>query len=173
MPRCSSSPRSSIESTSPPWPPLLVRQEEFEAAEAKIDDTIRAAIRASLENVTAFAERSKRRDWMGTNAQGAEVGEVFQPFDRVGIYVPGGTAPLVSTVNMTVGIARAAGCQSIVVCTPPGPEGTVNPAMLHALRAAGATEVWKLGGAQAIAAMAHGTGTVRPVQKIFGPGTPT
>jgi len=149
---------------------LRVQPDEFEAAEGKIDDQIRAAIRASLDNVTAFAERSKRRDWMSTNAQGAEVGEVFQPFERVGIYVPGGTAPLVSTVNMTVGIARAAGCESIVVCTPPGPDGSINPAMLHALRSAGATEVWKLGGAQAIAAMAHGTDTIRPVQKIFGPG---
>ena len=149
---------------------LRVAEEEFDAAEGAIDDTVRSAIRASLENVTMFAERSKRRDWTATNAQGAEVGEVFQPFERVGIYVPGGTAPLVSTVNMTVGIAKAAGCPSIVVCTPPGEGGAINPAMLHALRTAGATEVWKLGGAQAIAAMAYGTATVPPVQKIFGPG---
>ncbi|RFC46494.1 MAG: histidinol dehydrogenase [Verrucomicrobia bacterium] len=149
---------------------LVVQPAEFEAAQVRVEAEVRAAIRASLENVTAFAERSKRRDWTSTNAQGAEVGEVFQPFDRVGMYVPGGTAPLVSTVNMTVGIARAAGCRSIVVCTPPGPDGSINPAMLHALQAAGATEVWKLGGAQAIAALALGTETLRPVQKIFGPG---
>ncbi len=149
---------------------LVVSSHDFEAAESQVDEQVRAAIRASLENVTAFADRSKRRDWMGTNAQGAEVGEIFQPFDRVGIYVPGGTAPLVSTVNMTVGIAKAAGCESIVVCTPPGPDGTINAAMLHALQAAGATEVWRLGGAQAIAALALGTETLIPVQKIFGPG---
>jgi histidinol dehydrogenase len=132
---------------------LRATPEEFEDAETRIDDCVRSAIRASLDNVTAFAERSKRRDWSGTNAQGAEVGEVFQPFERVGIYVPGGTAPLVSTVNMTVGIARATGCPEIVVCTPPDPTGAINPAMRHALRNAGATEVWKLGGAQAIAAL--------------------
>ncbi|MBU6300555.1 MAG: histidinol dehydrogenase [Verrucomicrobia bacterium] len=149
---------------------MVVPPGEFEDAEARVDGESRAAIRASLENVTAFAARSKRTDWRASNAQGAEVGEIFQPFDRVGIYVPGGTAPLVSTVNMTVGIAKAAGCESIVVCTPPGPDGKLNDAMLHALRAAGAGEVWKLGGAQAIAALAFGSETLRPVQKIFGPG---
>ncbi len=149
---------------------LAVSEAEFAAAEAGIDPELEEAIRLSRENVTAFAEKSRRRDWRDRNAQGAEVGEVFQPFERVGIYVPGGTAPLVSTVNMTVSIARAAGCPQIVVCTPPQPDASVNPAMLYALRAAGATEVYKIGGAQAIAAMALGTDTIRPVHKIFGPG---
>ncbi|MCB1212065.1 MAG: histidinol dehydrogenase, partial [Verrucomicrobiales bacterium] len=89
---------------------------------------------------------------------------------RVGVYVPGGTAPLVSTAMMTVTLAAAAGVPEIVVCTPCGRDGTVNAALLAALKLAGATEVYKVGGAQAIAAMAFGTATIRPVAKIFGPG---
>ncbi len=149
---------------------LAVSAAEFEASDCAIEDDVKTAIQLSRENVIAFAEKSMRRDWEGTNAQGVEIGEVFQPFERVGIYVPGGTAPLVSTVNMTVSIAKAAGCPEIVVCTPPGPDGSINPAMLFALKAAGATEVYKVGGAQAIAAMAYGTDTIQPVHKIFGPG---
>tara|TARA_R110002096_G_scaffold200639_1_gene384592 strand:+ start:3645 stop:4934 length:1290 start_codon:yes stop_codon:yes gene_type:complete len=149
---------------------LRVTEAEFTAAESSLDPETEEAIRLSRENVIAFAEKSMRRDWEGKNAQGVEIGEIFQPFERVGIYVPGGTAPLVSTVNMTVSIAKAAGCPEIVVCTPPQPDGSINPAMLYALRAAGATEVYKLGGAQAIAAMATGTKTIDPVHKIFGPG---
>lgn len=149
---------------------MAVSEAEFAAAEAGIDADVEEAIRLSRENVHAFAEKSKRVDWRGENAQGAEVGEMFQPFQRVGIYVPGGTAPLVSTVNMTVTIAAAAGCPEIVVCTPPQPDGSINPSMLYALRAAGATEVYKVGGAQAIAALALGTDTIKPVDKIYGPG---
>ncbi len=149
---------------------MRVSDAEFAAAEASVDADVKEAIRLSRENVSAFARQSMRQDWQGTNAQGAEVGEIFQPFQRVGIYVPGGTAPLVSTVNMTVSIAEAAGVPEIVVCTPPAPDASVNPAMLYALQAAGATEVYKAGGAQAIAAMALGTDTIRPVHKIFGPG---
>src|SRR5436190_11385335 len=105
-----------------------------------------------------------------TNAQGGEVGEVFHAFERVGIYVPGGTAPLVSTSIMTVAIAAAAGVTEIVVCTPCGKDGKVNTNLLAALKLAGATEVYRIGGAQAIAAMAFGTETIAPVTKIFGPG---
>jgi histidinol dehydrogenase len=104
------------------------------------------------------------------NLQGAETGEVYQPFQRIGIYVPGGTAPLVSTVIMTVTLAQAAGVPEIVVCTPCGPDGKVNDAMLVALTLAGATEVYRIGGAHAIAALTFGTKTIRPVDKIMGPG---
>lgn len=149
---------------------LRVTAAELDAADRAVDARTRRAIAASRRNVTAFAKRSLRRNWLGTNAQGAEVGEVFHPFGRVGLYVPGGTAPLVSSANMTVALARAAGCPEIVVCTPPQRDGSVNPALLHALRAAGATEIHKIGGAQAIAAMAIGTKTVAPVVKVFGPG---
>ncbi|MEM7014088.1 MAG: histidinol dehydrogenase [Verrucomicrobiota bacterium] len=149
---------------------MAVSEAEFAAAEAGVDADVEDAIRLSRENVHAFAEKSKRVDWRGENAQGVEIGEMFQPFQRVGIYVPGGSAPLVSTVNMTVTIAAAAGCSEIVVCTPPQPDGSINPSMLYALRAAGATEVYKVGGAQAIAALALGTDTIKPVDKIYGPG---
>ncbi len=149
---------------------LRVTDAELEAAAASVDTKTRRAIAASRKNVTDFAKKSLRKDWHGTNVQGAEVGEVYQPFERVGLYVPGGTAPLVSSANMTVALAAAAGCPEIVVCTPPGPGGVVNPALLYALREAGATEIYKVGGAQAIAAMAHGTKTIAPVVKVYGPG---
>ena len=104
------------------------------------------------------------------NSHGATVGEKFDPFQRVGVYIPGGTAPLVSTALMTITLAKVAGCPEIVVCTPCGRDGAINPALLFAARAAGATEIYRVGGAQAIAAMAYGTETIRRVQKIFGPG---
>ena len=149
---------------------LRVTAGEFEEAESLIDTKTRDAIAISHQNVTAFAEASKRRDWEMTNAQGAVVGERFQPFQRVGLYVPGGTAPLVSTSLMTVAIGKAAGVPELVVTTPCGANGKVNPALLYALRISGATEVYKVGGAQAIAALAYGTETIAPVVKIFGPG---
>ena len=104
------------------------------------------------------------------NSHGAAVGEKFDPFQRVGVYIPGGTAPLVSTALMTITLAKVAGCQEIVVCTPCGKDGGINPALLFAARAAGATEIYRVGGAQAIAALAYGTPTIRRVQKVFGPG---
>jgi histidinol dehydrogenase len=104
------------------------------------------------------------------NAQGALVGERFDPFERVGVYVPGGTAPLVSTAIMTCTLAQAAGCPHIVVTTPTGPDGRINDALHHALVVAGATEIYRVGGAQAIGALAYGTKSIPPVQKIFGPG---
>jgi histidinol dehydrogenase len=124
------------------------------------------AIAAAQKNVSAFARRSLRKDWRMRNAQGGTVGEKFDPLQRVGIYVPGGTAPLVSTVLMTVTLAKVAGCPEIVVCSPP----PINPALLYAAHVAGATEIYQVGGAQAIAAMALGTQSIQHVVKIFGPG---
>ncbi|MEM7698746.1 MAG: histidinol dehydrogenase [Verrucomicrobiota bacterium] len=149
---------------------LRVSEAELAEADQAVDSATRKAIAASRKNVTQFAKRSLRKDWHGKNAQGAEVGERYQPFERVGIYVPGGSAPLVSTSNMTVCLAAAAGCPEIVVMTPPGPGGEVNPALLYALKEAGATEIYKVGGAQGIAAMSLGTRTIKPVLKIYGPG---
>ena len=88
----------------------------------------------SDKNVAAFARKSLRKNWSARNAQGATVGEKFDAFQRVGIYIPGGTAPLVSTALMTISLARVAGCREIVVCTPPGRDGSVNPALLFAAR---------------------------------------
>jgi len=149
---------------------LRVSDAELAAADDAVDAKTKRAIAASRKNVIAFAKRSLRKDWSGKNAQGAEVGERYLPFERVGIYVPGGSAPLVSTSNMTVCLAAAAGCPEIVVMTPPGPDGTVNPALLYALKEAGATEVYRVGGAQGMAAMSLGTKTIKPVLKVYGPG---
>ena len=149
---------------------LPVTQAELLAASLKADETLRAAVTEADKNITMFARKSLRKNWSVKNSHGAKVGEKFDPFQRVGIYIPGGTAPLVSTALMTITLARVAGCREIVVCTPCGKDGGINPALLFAVRAAGATEIYRLGGAQAIAALALGTATIRPVQKIFGPG---
>jgi histidinol dehydrogenase len=149
---------------------LLVGEDEFEAAAAVVTHATRRAIARSLRNITAFAKASLRKDWSRRNAEGAEVGERFVPFERVGVYVPGGKAPLVSTALMTAGFARAAGVPAIVAATPCGRDGTVVPELLYALREAGATEVVRIGGAQAIAALALGTRTIGAVDRIFGPG---
>jgi len=149
---------------------LRVTEGELTAAGNAVDAETKKAIAASRKNVISFAKRSLRKDWSGKNSEGAEVGERYLPFERVGIYVPGGSAPLVSTSNMTVCLAAAAGCPEIVVMTPPGPDGTVHPALLYALKEAGATEVYKVGGAQGMAAMSIGTKTIKPVLKVYGPG---
>lgn len=149
---------------------LPVSQAELMAASLQADESLRAAVAESEKNVAGFARKSRRRNWQSTNSHAAKVGEKFDPFQRVGVYIPGGTAPLVSTAIMTITLAKAAGCPEIVVCTPCGKDGSINPALLFAARAAGATEIYRVGGAQAMAAMAYGTKTIRRVQKIFGPG---
>lgn len=149
---------------------LAVTAAEFSAAAKAVPADVKRALKAAHKNVLTFAKRSLRKNWKMKNAQGAETGEVYQPFQRVGIYVPGGSAPLISTVIMTVTLAQAAGVPEIVVCTPCGADGTVNAAMLVALELAGATEVYRVGGAHAVAALTFGTKTIRPVDKIMGPG---
>lgn len=149
---------------------LRVTDAELAEAQAQVSKETEAAVAASKKNIHAFAKRSMRKDWSYKNAEGAQVGERFVPFDRVGIYVPGGKAPLVSTSLMTGAFAQAAGVPEIVAATPPGPDGTVNPNLLYALMEAGATEIYKMGGAHGIAALGLGTKTIAPVDKIFGPG---
>jgi histidinol dehydrogenase len=149
---------------------LAVTQAELMVASLKADESLRAAVAEAEKNVAGFARKSLLKNWQMKNSHGATVGEKFDPFQRVGAYIPGGKAPLVSTVLMTVTLAKVAGCKEIVVCTPCGRDGSINPALLFAARAAGATEIYRVGGAQAIAAMAYGTKTIRRVQKIFGPG---
>ena len=149
---------------------LRVSDAELVAASKSVSLKLRSAIRLAHRNITQFHKRGLRKGWRGRNAQGAAVGEKYDPFGRVGIYIPGGTAPLMSTALMTVTLAKVAGCKEIVVCTPCGKDGAVNPGLLHAAKVAGATEIYRIGGAHAIAGMAHGTGTISPVQKIFGPG---
>jgi histidinol dehydrogenase len=149
---------------------LALTQAELFNASLAADESLRAAVGEAENNIVNFAKKSLRKNWQMKNSHGASVGEKFDPFRRVGVYIPGGTAPLVSTALMTVTLAKAAGCPEIVACTPCGRDGSINPALLFATRAAGATEIYRVGGAQAIAAMAYGTKTIRRVQKIFGPG---
>jgi histidinol dehydrogenase len=149
---------------------LAVSQAELFNASLTADESLRKAVAEAEKNIAVFARKSLRKNWQTKNSHGANVGEKFDPFQRVGIYIPGGTAPLVSTALMTVTLAKVAGCRDIVVCSPCGQDGSINLALLFAARAAGATEIYRVGGAQAIAAMAYGTKTIRRVQKIFGPG---
>jgi histidinol dehydrogenase len=149
---------------------LAVTHAELMTASLKADESLRAAVAEAEKNIAMFAKKSRRKNWQVKNSHGAFVGEKFDPFQRVGIYIPGGTAPLVSTALMTITLARVAGCKEIVVCTPCGRDGGINSALLFAARAAGATEIYRVGGAQAIAALAYGTNTIRRVQKVFGPG---
>jgi len=149
---------------------IPVAPSETAQAIAELPRETRQAISAARANVRTFARRSLRKSWFMKNRQGAVVGERFDPFKRVGIYIPGGTAPLVSSAVMTCTLAAAAGVPEIVAVTPAAPDGSVHPALLAALAECGATEIYRVGGAQAVAALACGTKTIRPVQKIFGPG---
>ena len=149
---------------------IRVTPEEIKKAKRSLSPSVRKALVASIKNVSAFAKKSLRKNWSMKNVQGALVGERFDPLPRVGLYIPGGTAPLVSSAIMTCGFARAAGVPEIVAVTPAALDGTVAPALLAALDLCGATEIYRVGGAQAVAALAYGTKSVRPVTKIFGPG---
>ena len=149
---------------------LRVGDAEMQAAGKAVNGKLKRAIRFAHRNIRDFHKRGLRKGWSGRNAQGARVGEKYDAFDRVGVYIPGGAAPLMSTALMTVTLAKVAGCKEIVVCTPCNKEGEVNPGLIHAAKVAGATEIYRVGGAHAIAALALGTKTIAPVQKIFGPG---
>jgi histidinol dehydrogenase len=132
----------------------------------KVSAAVKRHCAYALRNIQEFSKGGIPRNRRLRNREGARVGEVYHPFRRVGIYVPGGTAPLVSTALMTVGLAQAAGVEEIVVCTPPPVDGHLH----YALQLAGATEIYQVGGAQAIAALAYGTKSIDRVEKIFGPG---
>ena len=147
-----------------------VSEKELADAEAQVPSELKRAVKDAYARVMKFSRASLRRPWTMKTPRGGLEGEFFSPMDRVGVYVPGGTAPLASTSVMTVTLAKAAGVKEIVACTPAGPSGTPNPVLLYALKLAGATEVYRVGGIQAIGLMAFGTKTVRKVQKIVGPG---
>ena len=149
---------------------LRVVKEEVTLALGHLDPELLDALTASKKNVQEFAQRSRRTDWQAENVQGATVGERFDPIRRVGIYVPAGTAPLVSSAIMTVAIASALGVPEIVAVSPVSATTQMNSALLAALDIAGATEIYKVGGAHAIGAMAFGTESIPQVDKIFGPG---
>lgn len=147
-----------------------VSEAELKSAAASLPAADRRAIRAALNAVLAFNRRSLPKGWTARNPHGARVGERHFPLQRVGIYVPGGQVPLVSTVLMTVTLAKIAGCPEIAAFTPSNAEGKVSEHLLAALALAGVKEVYRLGGVQAVGAMAYGTATIRPVDKVFGPG---
>ena len=143
---------------------------ELKTVDAAVPTALKRAVKDAHARVLRFSKASLRAPWTMKTPRGGRAGEFFSPMDRVGVYVPGGTAPLASTSIHTVTLAKAAGVKEIVACTPAGKTGAVNPVLLYALKLAGATEVYRVGGIQAIGMMAFGTKTCRKVQKIVGPG---
>ena len=149
---------------------LTVSEAEMLAAEAAVSEELKEAIRLAHKNIERFHEAQR---FVGEHIQVTEGVECWQKsvaIERVGLYIPGGTAPLFSTVLMLATPAKIAGCREIVLCTPPAKDGSVNAAILVAARIAGVNRIYKIGGVQAIGAMAYGTGSVPKVYKIFGPG---
>jgi len=143
---------------------------ELARAAAGLPPARRRALKAVHRAVVDFNARTRPEGWSARNRHGAWVGEKFDPIGRVGLYVPGGQVPLVSTVLMTATLARIAGCPEIAVFTPCGPDRRVAADLLAALELVGVTEVYRIGGVQAIGAMAFGTRTIPAVDKVFGPG---
>jgi histidinol dehydrogenase len=149
---------------------MRLTESQIEAAARSVPPAVRRAVKEAHRRVRLFARAGMRKDWSMRTRHGGLLGERFVPLDRVGVYIPGGAAPLVSTAVMTVTLGQVAGVREIVACTPCDRGKRVAPALLHALQLAGATEVYRLGGIQAVGMMAFGTQSVRPVQKIVGPG---
>ncbi|MBQ8936951.1 MAG: histidinol dehydrogenase, partial [Bacteroidaceae bacterium] len=149
---------------------LAVTEAEFQAAEAQVGPELKSALELAHANIARFHEAQRYAGIELETAPGVRCWQRSVPIEKVGLYIPGGTAPLFSTVLMLATPARIAGCREIVLCTPPRPDGTVNPAILVAARIAGVSRVFKAGGVQAIGAMAYGTESVPKVYKIFGPG---
>lgn len=143
---------------------------ELKAAEGALTPAQRRHIREAIRCVRDFHSKGLPANWMDINLHGGRVGERWYPIDRVGIYIPAGNVPLVSTAVMTTTLARLAGVPSIAVSTPANKEGAISPQMLAGLSLCGVSEVYRVGGAQAIGAMAFGTKTIPPVNKIMGPG---
>lgn len=151
---------------------LKVTAKEMQTARDGVDREFKLAATEACQRITRFARSGLSSDWTISSPKGGILGEQFVPYDRIGAYIPGGTAPLASTALMTVTLARVAGVPEIVACTPADKQGKVNPYLLYALDLAGATEIYRVGGIQAIGAMAYGSKTIGRVQKIVGPGGP-
>lgn len=149
---------------------LRVTPEEIQEAHALVPDELKQAILQAKQNIAAFHASQRFEGRKVQTAPGVTCWQKAVPIEKVGLYIPGGTAPLFSTVLMLAVPARIAGCREIVLCTPPNPEGKVHPAILYAADVAGVDCICKAGGSQAIAAMAYGTESVPKVYKIFGPG---
>ncbi|MDP4290343.1 MAG: histidinol dehydrogenase [Bacteroidota bacterium] len=149
---------------------LLVQHEEFAKAELLVNDKLKAAIKVAAANIEAFHVSQKINSSVIETTPGVKCWQKPSPIEKVGLYIPGGTAPLFSTVLMLALPARIAGCKEVILCTPPSVDGTIHPAILYAAKISGVTSVYKVGGIQAIAAMTLGTKTIPAVYKIFGPG---
>lgn len=149
---------------------LRVSEEEMAEAESLVGEPLKEALAVAAANIRRFHEAQRMQPISVVTTGGVTCSQRAVPIQKVGLYVPGGTAPLFSTVLMLAIPAKIAGCRQIVLCTPPDRQGKIHPAILYAARMAGVTEIYKIGGSQAIAAMAYGTETMPRVYKIFGPG---
>ncbi len=149
---------------------ITVSAEEISEAYKKIDPELLETVKRAKQNIQCFHEKQLQNSWINPSENGTVLGQLVRPLDKVGLYVPGGTAPLISSVLMTAVPAKVAGVKTMIMCTPPSKDGSINPAMLVAAREAGIDMVFRVGGAQAIAAMAYGTESVPAVDKICGPG---
>lgn len=149
---------------------FIVSEEEAKEAYAQVDPELIRVIRRAIERIRTFHEHEKQKSWFMTEDNGMVLGQRVTPLGRVGVYVPGGKAAYPSSVLMNVIPAKVAGVPDIVMCTPPGKDGKVTPTTLVAAREAGVGTIYKVGGAQAIAAMAYGTKCLPKVDKITGPG---
>lgn len=149
---------------------LKVSEGEINGAYQNIEPAFFETLKTIFENIDGFYKKDLRRPWRIKDKDGAELGKQFNPIEKVGIYIPGGTAPLVSTIYMTVLPARLAGVERIVIATPPNKSNFVNPHILAVADILKINEIYKMGGAQAIAALAFGTKTIPKVDKIVGPG---
>lgn len=151
-------------------PSLAVSEAEWEEAEKQLPETLKTAIRTARRNIETFHASQRFTGAKVETTPGVTCWQKAVPIEKVGLYIPGGTAPLFSTVLMLAVPARLAGCHEIVLCTPPDASGSVHPAILYAAREAGVSKLYKAGGVQAVAAMAYGTESIPKVYKLFGPG---
>ena len=149
---------------------IRVTGEEIQEAYAQVEASLVEVMKKSLANIQDFHKKQLRNSWIETREDGVVLGQRITPLESVGVYVPGGKAAYPSSVLMNIIPAQVAGVERIVMVTPPGADGKVNPATLVAADLAGATEVYKVGGAQAVAALAYGTASIKKVAKICGPG---
>lgn len=149
---------------------LRVTEEEIQEAYEKVDPALVDVIRKALVNIRTFHEKQRQNSWFTSSTKGTMLGQKITPLARVGVYVPGGKAVYPSSVLMNIVPAKVAGVEQIVMTTPPGKDGKVNPSTLVAAKEAGADEIYKVGGAQAIGALAYGTESIQKVDKIVGPG---
>lgn len=147
-----------------------VTEAEFVEASELVAPQVKAALQEAAENIRNFHQRQVRQSWFTTGESGTMLGQLVRPLKRVGLYVPGGTAAYPSSVLMNAIPAKIAGVPEVVITTPPGADGKINPAILVAAQMAGVTEIYKVGGAQAIGALTYGTEQIKAVDKIVGPG---